>query len=46
VHADGTGTGAFVLSFLLGQAIVAMVAWARIARVTGMATLAAGQDRP
>lgn len=46
VHADGTSTGAFMFSFLLGQAIVAMVAWARIARVTGMATLAAGQMRP
>jgi hypothetical protein len=45
VRADGTGTGAFVLSFLLGQAVVAMVAWARIARVTGMASLAAGQAR-
>ena len=45
VHADGTGTGAFVLSFLLGQAVVAMIAWARIARVTGMASLAAGQVR-
>jgi hypothetical protein len=45
VRADGTGTGAFVLSFLLGQAAVAMIAWARIARVTGMASLAAGQVR-
>ncbi len=45
VRADGTGTGAFVLSFLLGQAVVAMIAWARIARVTGMASLAAGQVR-
>ena len=45
VHADGTGTGAFILSFLLAQAIVAMVAWARIARVAGMATLAAGEAR-
>jgi len=45
VRVDGTGTGAFVLSFLLGQAIVAMLAWARIARVTGMASLAAGQVR-
>jgi hypothetical protein len=46
VRADGTGMGAFVLSFLLGQAVVAMVAWARVARVTGMASLAAGQARP
>ncbi len=45
VRADGSGTGAFVLSFLLGQAVVAMIAWARIARVTGMASLAAGQAR-
>lgn len=45
VRADGTGAGAFVLSFLLGQAAVAMIAWARIARVTGMASLAAGQVR-
>jgi hypothetical protein len=45
VRADGTGTGAFVLSFLLGQAVVAMIAWARIARVTGMASLAEGQVR-
>jgi hypothetical protein len=45
VRADGTGTGAFVLSFLLGQAAVAMIACARIARVTGMASLAAGQVR-
>ncbi len=45
VHADGTGTGAFVLSFLLGQAVVAMIAWARVARVTGMASLAAGEAR-
>lgn len=45
VRADGAGTGAFVLSFLLGQAAVAMIAWARIARVTGMASLAAGQVR-
>jgi hypothetical protein len=33
--------GAFVLSFLLGQAIVAMLAWGRIARLHGMADLAA-----
>jgi hypothetical protein len=45
VRADGTGGGAFVLSFLLGQAVVAMLAWGRIARVTGMASLAAGQAR-
>jgi hypothetical protein len=45
VRADGTGTGAFVLTFLLGQAIVAMIAWGRIARVMGMASLAAGQAR-
>ena len=45
VRADGPGAGAFVASFLLGQAIVAMIAWGRIARVTGMASLAAGQDR-
>jgi hypothetical protein len=45
VRADGTGTGAFVLSFLLGQAIVAMLAWGRIARVTGMAALAADRAR-
>lgn len=46
VHADGTGTGAFLLSFVLGQLVVAMIAWARIARMTGMASLAAGQTRP
>ena len=45
VRADGAGGGAFALSFLLGQATVAMIAWARIARVTGMASLAAGQAR-
>lgn len=45
VRADGTGTGAFVASFLLGQAVVAMIAWARIARLTGMASLASGQVR-
>lgn len=45
VRADGTGAGAFTLTFLLGQAVVAMIAWARIARVTGMASLAAGQSR-
>jgi hypothetical protein len=41
VRVDGVGMGAFVLSFLLGQAIVAMLAWARIARLHGMADLAA-----
>jgi hypothetical protein len=41
VRVDGVGIGAFVLSFLLGQAIVAMLAWGRIARVYGMADLAA-----
>jgi hypothetical protein len=45
VRADGAGGGAFALSVLLGQATVAMIAWARIARVTGMASLAAGQAR-
>jgi hypothetical protein len=45
-RADGVGMGAFLLSFLLGQGIVAMLAWGRIARVAGMATLAAGQARP
>ena len=38
---DGVGTGAFVLSFLCGQAIVAALAWGRIARLHGMADLAA-----
>jgi hypothetical protein len=33
--------GTFALAFLLGQAIVAMLAWGRIARVYGMAALAA-----
>lgn len=37
---DGVGTGAFVLSFLCGQAIVAALAWGRIARLNGMADLA------
>ena len=41
VRVDGVGMGAFVLSLLLGQAIVAMLAWGRIARVYGMADLAA-----
>lgn len=41
VRVDGVGMGAFVLSFLLGQAIVAMLAWGRIARLYGMADLAA-----
>jgi hypothetical protein len=41
VRVDGAGMGAFVLSLLLGQAIVAMLAWGRIARVYGMADLAA-----
>ena len=41
VRVDGAGVGAFVLSFLLGQAIVAMLAWGRIARLHGMADLAA-----
>jgi hypothetical protein len=41
VRVDGTGTGAFLLSFLLGQAIVAALAWGRIARLNGMADLAA-----
>lgn len=40
VRVDGVGMGAFVLSFLLGQAVVAMLAWGRIARVYGMADLA------
>ena len=38
---DGVGTGAFILSFLCGQAIVAALAWGRIARLYGMADLAA-----
>jgi hypothetical protein len=33
--------GAFVLSLLLGQLIVAMLAWGRVARLYGMADLAA-----
>lgn len=41
VRVDGVGTGPFVLSFLFGQAIVAMLAWGRIARLYGMADLAA-----
>lgn len=41
VRVDGVGMGAFALSFLLGQAIVAMLAWGRIARLYGMAGLAA-----
>jgi hypothetical protein len=41
VRVDGAGVGAFVLSFLLAQAIVAMLAWGRIARLHGMADLAA-----
>jgi hypothetical protein len=41
VRADGVGMGAFALSFLLGQAIVAMLAWGRVARLYGMADLAA-----
>jgi hypothetical protein len=40
VRVDGVGMGAFVLSFLLGQLIVAMLAWGRIARLYGMADLA------
>jgi hypothetical protein len=40
VRVDGIGMGAFVLSFLLGQLIVAMLAWGRIARLYGMADLA------
>jgi hypothetical protein len=40
VRVDGVGTGAFVLSFLLAQAMVAMLAWGRIARLYGMADLA------
>ncbi|MDQ2701307.1 MAG: hypothetical protein M3Y70_00515 [Pseudomonadota bacterium] len=38
---DGVGQGAFILSFLCGQAIVAALAWGRIARLYGMADLAA-----
>ena len=41
VRVDGVGMGAFVLSLLLGQLIVAMLAWGRIARLYGMADLAA-----
>jgi hypothetical protein len=41
VRVDGVGMGAFVLSLLLGQLIVAMLAWGRIARLYGMAALAA-----
>jgi hypothetical protein len=41
VRVDGVGMGTFALAFLLGQAIVAMLAWGRIARVYGMAALAA-----
>lgn len=40
VRVDGVGMGAFVLSFLLAQAMVAMLAWGRIARLYGMADLA------
>lgn len=43
VRVDGVGTGAFVLSFLCGQGIVAMLAWGRIARLYGMADLAASR---
>ena len=43
VRVDGVGMGAFVLSFLLGQLIVAMLAWGRIARLYGMADLAANR---
>ena len=38
---DGVGSSAFILSFLCGQAIVAALAWGRIARLYGMADLAA-----
>ncbi|MEO5566410.1 MAG: hypothetical protein ABIR05_07115 [Luteimonas sp.] len=41
VRVDGVGTGAFLLSLLCGQGIVAMLAWGRIARLYGMADLAA-----
>lgn len=37
---DGVGTGAAVLSFLVGQAIVLAIAWGRIARLQGMAAIA------
>lgn len=40
VRVDGSGAGAFMLSFLVGQAVVAMLAWGRIARLYGMADLA------
>lgn len=41
LRADGASVGAFVLAFVLGQAVVAMLAWGRIARLYGMADLAA-----
>lgn len=41
VRVDGVGMGAFVLSLLLTQAIVAVLAWGRIARLYGLADLAA-----
>ncbi len=41
LRADGAGVGAFMLPFLPGQGIVAMLAWGRIARLHGMADLAA-----
>lgn len=43
VRVDGVGMGAFLLSFLCGQGIVATLAWGRIARLYGMADLAASR---
>lgn len=37
---DGATAGGFALGLLLSQAVVAMIAWARIARLYGFATLA------
>jgi len=38
---DGTGAGAYLLGILLTQGIVLAIAWARIARLYGLADLAA-----
>lgn len=41
VAVDGVGPGPAVLSFLVAQAIVLAIAWGRIARLHGMAAIAA-----
>jgi len=41
LRVDGTGTGAALLGFLAAQAIVAMLAFGRIARLYGLGALAA-----